>query len=916
MTSVGGGAILAAMWPHAWIDLRDDPLRRELLAGLLADRREVRDRALAALTRGAADERRAALSELFTAVLAVEHLEWIESRRPSPFALELRVALGTLGADEAVARLDLSSAAGLEVFARLGEGCGAETLAAALDRVPWSGYLPIRSDELGPVLRRGVELGLGARTLERLAGSDLLTRVVPELGPERRAAALRDVLGQLAREADPLRVLARALELLPILGAEERDWLRVARPELPLGLDEAGLLRWGEPHLAAAWAAALCESGWTARLEGLERCVAALGPRLDPARAEAWLAEVIAATRAGEDALYRLQSGAPALEVAARRLAELPPLQACEGLTWIAWGWGEPAASRALEAWIDLADPSPAAAILLERLLVRLDPSRRAAAAERLLAAPGRTPVQELRALCHLPGRRTQALAALRVWTFGDVDLAFTAAGVMPLLASFLEVLEGDARGQVEEVALRRVAAASGSRRAAELAALAPALTPARRATLAREALAAPEGMDDPDVIACLPTDEMTPALAAAARRAFALPRWERWQALGRLAEALPGGRGDAWLRRLFLEREASGEAEPDELVALPRRVLDPALARRRIARELAEPGPYSGWLLGELARVLPEGERGPVLDAALAAFDRIALTPTGPGNDAGPFVALADLLDAERARRALAITERMAAAPWGSDLVAARHALHLRLVALGDRASELELLRSGDPWALGELLALRLRRGEPWSSAAAVLATLPEPDQEARFEVLRTLLRALGPAAIDAGLAAGLAAAFVELEDPELRSAGVTALVLAAGEGLPPERAHDLVRAQVRGADAILLRLTLAERLVARAPERAAGLLHGVLAELTDDAVDDAIAPLCRLRAHVPAEALAGVLGRWLADPRARGSTLLAACTDEELARALASGLLHLGGPTVLVAITAGIEDLTRTLA
>ena len=898
------------MWPHAWIEFRGDPLRRELLEGLLADRRRACERGLAALTQGAVHPRASALRELFTAALAGEHLEWVGARRPSPFALELRVALGTLAADEAVARLDLTSAAGLEVFARLAPGCSADTLRVALERVPWGGYLPIRGDDLGPALRRGVALGLGSRTLGRLVGTDLLALIVPELDPGDRAAALRDLLGQLAIEADPLRALARVLELLPLLRADERDWVRAVRPELPPGLDEAAVLRWGEAHVDAAWADAAGEPGRTARLEGLERCVAALGPRLDPARAEVWLAEVIAATRAGEDALYRLQSGAPPLELAARRLAELPPLQACEGLTWIAWGRGEPAASWALERWIELADPSPAAATLLERLLPRLGPARRAAAAERLWVAPGRTPAQELQALCHLPDRRSQALAALRAWTLGEVDLGFTAAGVMPLLARFLEVLAGDARAQVQDVALRRLAAASGSRGAAELRALAPALAPELRARLAREALAA--RADDPDVIACLSADELPPALAAAARRALALPKWERWQALERLAEVLPAGGGEAWLRRVFLGRDAAGEAEPDEIVALPRRVLDPPLARRRIARELAEPGPYSGWLLGELARLLPEDERGPVLDAALAAFDRIALAPIGPGNDAGPFVALADLLDAERARRALAISDRMAAAPWGSDLAAARQALHLRLAACGDRSSELELLRAGDPWALTELLALRLRRGEPWSSASAALASLPESDQEARFDVLRDLPRALGPGGLDAALAEALASASVALEDPALRSAAVAALVEAAREVLPPGRAHELVRAHVRGVDALALRLVLAER----APERAAELLREVLGGLADESVDDVIAPLCRLCAHVPAEALAPALGRWLADPRARRAALLTACADDELAAGLAAGLLHVGGPEALVAIAAGIEALTRTLA
>lgn len=937
-----------------WATFREDPLRRELLAALLADRLAARDLAAAALrTAEAPSARAAAIGELFAAVLTAEHLERLAAAPVAPLAVELRVACGSLDADAALPLLRLDTAEGLEVFTRIAPICGPEALLAGLLRVPWGGHLPVNSRDLCPALRRALALGLGERLVACLAGSDLLAALLPALAGELRGAALRHLCDQLAGHDDPFRVLALALDLLPHLRPEERAEVHAARPELPASLDAAALRAWIAPQLADAWSRADADPDRERRLDGLERCVASLGPLLTPAEDLRWQEQVVAAALRGDDVLYRLQSGVLDLDLATLTLGErLSPLRTCEALVWIAWGQGEAAARRALDAWIACADPSRAAAELLAMLLSRLDASGRALAAAHLLASPGRTQAHELRALCHLdaPEHRARARELLRDATLVGVELAFTAPHGVAVLARLAAALTGDDRRAVVGLALRRLETTDAPRRAAELTELAPLLDPPLRSDLVQGTLAAP-GLAPglcAGLVATLPEDQVDAALAGPLRRALALPAmWDRWDALRELARALPDAKADAWLCAVFRRRLAAGEAEPDEILALPRRALDLGLRRLRIAREIADPGPYTGWLLGDLARELPADERGPVLDAALAAFDRIALTPTGPGNDAGPFVALADLLDADRCRRALAITERMAAAPWGGDLDVARQALHLRLVACGDRSAEASLLAiagpSGSAWARGALLALRVRRGEPWSGAAALLAEIPTDVPEARFEALTTAIRELADpraceecsddpgassgargrraggleriAARTPELAEGLVAAVLELGDDGLRSAALVELFVAGPELLTASRWHALIAAHARGDAGVGLRLALAEAHARREPACVSALVGEVFAAIEAE-IEEAIVPLCRLREHLAPQELAHAVARWFAAPPGRRPALLVACSEDELGSALPAALLHLGGPAALRVAAEAIEGLTRALA
>lgn len=117
----------------------------------------------------------------------------------------------------------------------------------------------------------------------------------------------------------------------------------------------------------------------------------------------------------------------------------------------------------------------------------------------------------------------------------------------------------------------------------------------------------------------------------------------------------------------------------------LPEDDLDELAVAKRIAEERARWGaPFTAWRLGDQARDLPEGERGPILDRAIDELAAIALTPVSPGNDEGPIWALGRMLDEPRVRRALTIVDHMESADWKGDLCAARASLIARLALLG----------------------------------------------------------------------------------------------------------------------------------------------------------------------------------------------------------------------------------------
>lgn len=105
--------------------------------------------------------------------------------------------------------------------------------------------------------------------------------------------------------------------------------------------------------------------------------------------------------------------------------------------------------------------------------------------------------------------------------------------------------------------------------------------------------------------------------------------------------------------------------------------------ARAEIARELAAPQTFTAWRLGWWAKLLPVDEQSDVIDAAIDQFEAIVATPAGPGNDAGPFCDIAQVLSRHQAARALTIVERMKA-NWGEEALVAELMLTQRLIALG----------------------------------------------------------------------------------------------------------------------------------------------------------------------------------------------------------------------------------------
>lgn len=292
---------------------------------------------------------------------------------------------------------------------------------------------------------------------------------------------------------------------------------------------------------------------------------------------------------------------------------------------------------------------------------------------------------------------------------------------------------------------------------------------------------------------------------------------------------------------------------------------------------------PYAGWLLGAAARELPEGERGPVLDAALDEFAQIVATPTSPGNDDGPFVELADLLSEPQVRRALDLVAEMDRHGWGVDLEHARLHLHLRLAALGrldEAAAAIAELRQPGlrPWATGALAGVRLVRGDPWSAVAPTLA----PDYDPLAGLLWALEDRLSPVPED--ILDGILALLPGVE-PDLRGS----LVHQLGDlRLDPSRWAAIVRTHATADRRVTLLLELANALSATDPTTARTLAHDALAHADTDAVpaDDIIADLLRAHPLLRPDDLTRWLIRWLTAAPHR--TLLGDLDDLPLAPAL----------------------------
>lgn len=291
------------------------------------------------------------------------------------------------------------------------------------------------------------------------------------------------------------------------------------------------------------------------------------------------------------------------------------------------------------------------------------------------------------RAACAAPfgSARAEAVAAQMYLTVAAQRLhgrRFGFAG-WQTLAALARASEGDARAELVALALE---AGGGADRVEPrcLAELAPLLEPAvvRASALAR---LADEGHDHDDqgvLLGLLPEEDVAALLPPRLERAAAIEdAKERWSALADLVDAVP----ERWKRCAAKESRTRHGVDVEEAYWLPEDGSDEAVDAKRIAEERARWGaPFTAWRLGDRACQLPEPERGPLLDRAIEEFATIALTPVSPGNDEGPFWAIARMLDEPRVRRALAVVDRMEGADWKGDLCASRASLIARLALLG----------------------------------------------------------------------------------------------------------------------------------------------------------------------------------------------------------------------------------------
>jgi hypothetical protein len=122
----------------------------------------------------------------------------------------------------------------------------------------------------------------------------------------------------------------------------------------------------------------------------------------------------------------------------------------------------------------------------------------------------------------------------------------------------------------------------------------------------------------------------------------------------------------------------------PIEPAELPEALWDVAIARHAVAEELRSPGPFTAWRLGWFALYLAAEEREATLSLAIDHFEKLVPTPTGPGNDDGPFCDIAAALSLSQTRRALTIASAMYRAGWGGEASFAISVLAARLAQLG----------------------------------------------------------------------------------------------------------------------------------------------------------------------------------------------------------------------------------------
>lgn len=906
-----------------WAEYRRAPFRRDLLAPLAA--RCARARTTAAADLLAADTpsaRAAALADLLAAALVAEHLRDLQTSSVSPRMVALLVAAGELAPDDAADLLALTTADERIFVATLVPRLSPAALWPLVARLLAAPALLAHFDALGPALRRAAELDPARAVALLIPGHPLhLADLLPRLTGDPREAARAHVLSTLSQATglfDQVDLLRRAL---PALTDADLGPLRRRHPDLPPDLAARGLpaLReWLAPTLARDWARLAPRPDSPAPLDEWELRLDALGPLVTADDTRRWLAALVPALLADPQQSFRLQVGISGelADEAADRLDALPPEARCEALMWLARPHGGRIAARAMRT-IAATDelPDDRRRWLLCALLPVLPAPERRRAAALVLADPACTLDDQLRAAAHLEGDRLRA-AARDLLRAAPLDAPSPSPALAPALAvAPLAALAAELAGADRDAVL------AGARRLMErsdrgahwtsIRALAPLIGPADAARLAETALADPElpPRAHGAMLALVPERHVMPYLRAAAD---AMPPYlSLWHTLGELTFHLPDQ--GAALRRLYRERLAAGLAGPGEVVDIPPWTRDEGLWRAYAEHMRADPWrPYAGWLLGAAARELPEPERGPVLDAALAEFAHIVATPTSPGNDDGPFVELADLLSESQVRRALDLVAEMADHRWGVDLEHARLHLHLRLAALGhldEAAAAIAGLSHPDlrPWGAGALAGARLVRGEPWSAVAPTLE-LDGPDQ--RHDTLAGLLWALEGelSPVPEDIIEGILALLPGVE-PDLRGA----LVRQLGDlGLDPARWAAVARTHATAHRRVELLLELANTLTATDPTTARALAREALAFAEQDAVpaDDIIADLLRAHSSLPPDQLTRWLTRWLIADTHRH--LLADIEDTPFAPALHT----LGGPPLVRAAADAILGTVDLLA
>jgi hypothetical protein len=882
-----------------WAEFRRAPFRRDVLPPLIARCDAARRDAAANLV---ADP--AALAELLAAAVVGDHLRRVQSLPLVPSMVALLVAADMLAPDDAVALLDLRSADERAFVATIVPRLAPAALWPLLERLLAAPALMAHFDALTPALRRAAALD-GPRTVALLRSADRaphLAALLPHLDGDARAAARSHVLSHLSRRTglfDQLELLSRAL---PALTDADLAPLR-RRLDLP---DLAALPDWLAPRLRAEWDRLDAVRGARARLDAWESRLDAIGPLLTADDARRWLAALVFALVDDPQQAFRLQVGIPrelADEAADLLESRLSAPILCDALVWLARPHGGRIAARAMRTILATELPDAERRHLLGALLPVLPPPERRRAAATILADPERTTADELRAAAYLEGDRLRA-AAQQLLDAAPLAAPRPSPALSPALAvaplaALAAQLAGDDRDAVLSAAWALAAQLDRGARWTSLRALAPLIAPADAARLAESVLAEPSlpPQARAAMLALLPDDRVLPHLRAAADDVP--PTVDRWHVLGELAGDRPDG--GALLRRLYREREQAGALAPDEVVAFPPWARDVALWRAYAEHMRAHPWrPYAGWLLGAAARELPEQERGPVLDAALAEFAAIVATPTSPGNDDGPFVDLADLLSEPQVRRALELCARMQPHGWGGDLERSRLHLHLRLAALGrvdEAAAAIAAIDRPDlrAWATGALAGVRLSRGAAWSTARPDAPA----DPEHRYNTLAGLLWALGEPAspVPEDIIAG-ALALLPGVDPELLNPAVREL---ARLRIDPPRWADVVRAHATGDVRVALLLDLAERTTSQP------LAAEALAFAESDALDpdDIIADVLRAHALLPPAVLARWLTRWLAAGRSLSEL-------HELP--FAPALRTLGGPAAVRAAAdalVGVADL-----